>query len=393
VSGGTVLAYKYDADGNRTSLVAGTTTTYSIAAASNRLIASKGAGTRTLSYDLAGNTTLDDRAVTMLGYTYDASGRLVTAKTGAFTTSYTNDGLGERVSRSGYGAAAFTGGKQAFVYDMAGHLVGEYDGTGRAIEETVWLGNLPIAVLVPGKTPYYIAPDQLGAPHQIASATRATVWHWDHDPFGNGAPAGSLAYNPRFPGQYFDSETGLHYNGFRDYDPSTGRYIQSDPIGLNGGVNTYFYANVDPLRTIDPDGMDAWTNFESQFIGLANLTTGVVDASTFELTVFLHKGLGKNDFVDPCSFYYRFGHGLGVAVGYGKLAKAYWDLRFLPMLWLVKIKENGQAYGLIPGSWGRATVSSWVQDAISGGKDLRKEGIERPIEEFIKGEECTCEAR
>ena len=137
--------------------------------------------------------------------------------------------------------SSIPGGKQAFVYDAAGHLLGEYDGTGKAIQETVWLGNLPVAVLIPGKTPFYIAPDQLGAPHQIANAARATVWHWDHDPFGNGAPTGSLAYNLRFPGQYYDKETGLHQNGFRDYDPTTGRYIQSDPIGLAGGVNTYGY--------------------------------------------------------------------------------------------------------------------------------------------------------
>ncbi len=74
------------------------------------------------------------------------------------------------------------------------------------------------------------------------------MWHWDHDPFGNGAPTGSLAYNLRFPGQYFDKETGLHQNGFRDYDPTTGRYVQSDPIGLGGGMNTYGYVGASPIE-------------------------------------------------------------------------------------------------------------------------------------------------
>ncbi len=251
-SGATALTYAYDADGNRIKLGGGSSLSYDIAASSNRLLK---AGTRSLTYDAAGDTAVDSRPTTILAFTHDASGRLAAAKTGALTTTYTNDGLGRRVSRSGYGASSIPGGKQAFVYDASGHLLGEYDGTGKAIQETVWLGNLPVAVLIPGKTPFYIAPDQLGAPHRIANAARATVWHWDHDPFGNGAPSGSLAYNLRFPGQYFDQETGLHQNGFRDYDPTTGRYIQSDPIGLAGGTNTYAYVGADPVMRVDPYGL------------------------------------------------------------------------------------------------------------------------------------------
>ena len=62
-------------------------------------------------------------------------------------------------------------------------------------------------------------------------------------------------FNLRFPGQYFDRETGLHYNYFRDYDPQTGRYLQADPIGLAGGINPYIYAYDDPLRFVDPKGL------------------------------------------------------------------------------------------------------------------------------------------
>src|SRR5690606_6129685 len=86
--------------------------------------------------------------------------------------------------------------------------------------------------------------------------TDAVVWAADYDPFGKAAvTTGTVINNLRFPGQYFDAETNLHYNYFRDYDPSTGRYIQSDPIGLISGFNTYLYANANPNIIIDPLGL------------------------------------------------------------------------------------------------------------------------------------------
>ena len=62
----------------------------------------------------------------------------------------------------------------------------------------------------------------------------------------------AVVNNLRLPGQYFDEETGLHYNYFRDYDPSLGRYIESDPIGLEGGINTYLYVGNNPLKWVNP---------------------------------------------------------------------------------------------------------------------------------------------
>lgn len=88
------------------------------------------------------------------------------------------------------------------------------------------------------------------------------VWRWDGEAFGatlaNQDPDQDgkvFVYNLRFPGQYYDKSTGLHYNGFRDYDPSTGRYIESDPIGLAGGINTFGYVGGDPLGSIDSLGL------------------------------------------------------------------------------------------------------------------------------------------
>jgi RHS repeat-associated protein len=79
----------------------------------------------------------------------------------------------------------------------------------------------------------------------------------NHNPFGNGDPLGRFSYEIRFPGQFFDQATRLHYNYFRDYDPRTGRYIESDPVGLAGGIKTYAYAGNNPLTKIDPSGLDS----------------------------------------------------------------------------------------------------------------------------------------
>ena len=69
------------------------------------------------------------------------------------------------------------------------------------------------------------------------------------------APGTTVTNNLRLPGQYFDAETYLHYNYFRDYDPSLGRYVESDPIGLRGGLNTYSYVMNNPLKNIDINGL------------------------------------------------------------------------------------------------------------------------------------------
>ena len=88
------------------------------------------------------------------------------------------------------------------------------------------------------------------------------MWSWTNDdPFGANAPnenpsgADNFTCNLRLPGQYFDKETNLHYNYFRDYDAGIGRYIQSDPMGLRGGINTYVYARANPLKYSDPRGL------------------------------------------------------------------------------------------------------------------------------------------
>ena len=104
--------------------------------------------------------------------------------------------------------------------------------------------------------------DHLNAPRKIAQPTTGTLaWRWDSDPFGTATPnqnpagLGTFTYNLRFPGQYYDAETGLSQNWNRDYDPIVGRYIESDPIGLGGGLNTYRYAANRPTIAMDSTGL------------------------------------------------------------------------------------------------------------------------------------------
>jgi RHS repeat-associated protein len=95
----------------------------------------------------------------------------------------------------------------------------------------------------------------LGTLQFLTDPNQIIAWQADYEPFGKAAITTALVTNNlRFPGQYFDEETGLHYNYFRDYDPPLGRYIQSDPIRLESGLNTYGYAFQNPLRFADPTG-------------------------------------------------------------------------------------------------------------------------------------------
>lgn len=110
---------------------------------------------------------------------------------------------------------------------------------------------------------FYFHNDQIGTPQLLTDMNQKVVWRIKYQPFGEDevveqdADGNGVAVKMplRFPGQYYDQESGLHYNYFRDYDPSLGRYVQSDPIGLAGGMNVYGYALQNPINLIDPFGL------------------------------------------------------------------------------------------------------------------------------------------
>jgi RHS repeat-associated protein len=113
---------------------------------------------------------------------------------------------------------------------------------------------------------HYIEADALGTPRAVIDPVRnVAVWRWDltDEAFGESEPSVDpdndghwFVFDMRYPGQQYDSVSGLNYNYFRDYDPSTGRYVQSDPIGLAGGISTYGYVYGNPNGYIDPLGLD-----------------------------------------------------------------------------------------------------------------------------------------
>ena len=105
---------------------------------------------------------------------------------------------------------------------------------------------------------YYVHTNHLDAPLALTDDNGTIAWQASLTPFGEiNITTDNLpeSFTARFPGQYSDSETGFYYNYFRDYDPELGRYIQSDPIGLAGGINTYGYVGGDPVGNVDPLGL------------------------------------------------------------------------------------------------------------------------------------------
>ena len=172
--------WTYDANGNRQTQGGATSSTYTVAPASNRLSSISGGLTRTYAYAPSGQTT----GYGGLTFTYMDSGRLSSVSNGSTTTTYVLNALGQRVKKSGTSVTLF-------VYDESGHLLGEYDGSGNLIEETVWMGDVPVATLQPngtGVSVYYIHTDHLNTPRRISRpADNVIVWRWDSEPFGTAA--------------------------------------------------------------------------------------------------------------------------------------------------------------------------------------------------------------
>jgi RHS repeat-associated protein len=235
------IGFTYDGVGNRLKETNGSEVLYSYQG--NRLTTTTGEIQHTFAYDKNGNTIAKDA----ISFTYNQSQRLIKVteqkdEQEIIKGEYVYNVLGQRTKKTVDGQTIL------FFYDYQGKLIAE---TGFDIADYLYLNDSPIAK-IEGNSLYYYHNDHLGTPLRLTNADKAIVWAGELKPFGEAVNVyGLVTNNLRFPGQHFDRESMLHYNNYRDYDPSLGRYIQFDPLGLDGGINPYIYTFNNPINSSD----------------------------------------------------------------------------------------------------------------------------------------------
>jgi len=256
--------YTYDPLANRTSSASTASYTYN---ANNQLTA---AGSIRYTYDENGNTlsqTDANNAANTRSYVYDTDNRLIEVHdaSNAIVATYRYDPFGRRISKT------LNNGSQSnttYYFYSAEGLIAEADSNGQLTKSygyapgstfstnPLWM-KVPASGTQTAATYYTYQNDHLGTPMKLLNQSGVTVWSATYDAFGRATvdSASTVSNNLRYPGQYEDAESGLHYNWNRYYDPQIGRYVTSDPIGLWGGINTYLYGDANPVSKIDPLGL------------------------------------------------------------------------------------------------------------------------------------------
>lgn len=251
-------SFSWDPNSNRLGDASGT---HTYTANSNRQATIAG---QSVTLDEAGNIT----QARNLGFVWNTQGQLIEVRqgspSGAVLATYSYDYQNRRIRKVKAGSTPLVSRTTIYSYDQYDRLIGEFNGDGSPLRTYIWRDNIPLAVIDHGGTErvYYPETDHLGSPIAARDKDGKVVWRWASEAFGATAPSedadgdgNAFVLNLRFPGQYYDAESGLHYNHHRYYDPKIGRYLSSDPIGLAGGENTYSYVENNPISFVDPDGL------------------------------------------------------------------------------------------------------------------------------------------
>ena len=205
-------------------------------------------------YDENGNMIEKNAGGVVTRFFYNIEDRLERVENGSgqVIAEYYYDPFGRRLWKD------VAGVRTCYHYSDEG-LVGEYDATGSAIKTygykpgSTWSTD-PLFMKV-GSEYYFYHNDHLGTPQMLTATNGSVVWNATYGSFGEASvEVGTLTNNLRFAGQFFDQETGLHYNYHRYYDPDIGRYLSLDPIGFEGGINLFAYVQNDPVNFVDPEG-------------------------------------------------------------------------------------------------------------------------------------------
>jgi len=246
-------AFTYDTVGNRLTSVEHDDWTYN---SNNELVSYDGV---TYEYDANGNMVKKTDGGVITSFVYNIENRLVEvwngeAGSGSLTARYYYDPFGRRLWKEAGGVRTY------FHYSDEG-LIAEADASGNVVKSygykpgSTWMTD-PLFMKV-GDQYYFYHNDHLGTPQEMTAVNGAVVWRAEYSSFGEATVEVEAVENHlRFPGQYFDAETGLHYNWHRYYDPGIGRYLRADPIGLQKGKNHLFaYVLNNPINLIDPLGL------------------------------------------------------------------------------------------------------------------------------------------